>query len=488
MADELEVNSPAWWLHRLAGKLQMDTPRMILMDRYYRGSHPLPYVPRVLKIEYRKMLARSRSNFMRVVVDAPAERLKVQGFRTRGGDTADQAAWDEWLVNNLDVDANLGIVDALSMGRTYLSVWRFNGEDRARVQIEDPRTTLVEFDPIRRHIRRAGLRLWTDDWTGLTRADVWLDDACYQFAAKRKVTPSKMWPQAWQPAYPIDDAEVAFTDLELREDGLDAFQWVTQWEELGTVPNPFKVVPLIPLVNRPSVLKHPDGESELEDVYLTQDRINEMLFNRALAAWTTAYRQKWATGLDIPVDEQGNPVQPFEAAIDRLWVSESDVTKFGEFGATELKPFIEAVEEDVQHIAVQTRTPRHYFLQQGQSPSGDAIKSAEAGLVAKTIEKQAYLGRGLAEAMRLAKVMAGEEAEPLEVIWGDPEFRTMAELTDAVIKQHAAKLIPRRVALERLGYSPTEIDRIARLYAQDALLADVQGLVEDPANPDPALT
>src|SRR5690606_38050895 len=228
--------------------------------------------------------------------------------------------------------------------------------------------------------------------------------------------------------------DVCSSDLE----PVEPFQWVQQWEEVGLVKNPSGEIPLIPLVNRPSVLKRPDGESELEDVYLTQDRINEMLFNRALAAWTTAYRQKWATGLEIPVDEDGNPVQPFEAAIDRLWVSEDERTRFGEFGATDLKPFIEAVEEDVQHIAVQTRTPRHYFVQQGQAPSGDAIKSAEAGLVAKVFEKQAYLGRGFAEAMRLAKVMAGEPAPPLEVVWADPEFRTMGELTDAVIKQHQA--------------------------------------------------
>lgn len=478
MADVLQINTPAWWLHRLAGQLQMDTPRMVLMDRYYRGSHPLPYVPRKLKDEYRKMLARSRSNFMRIVVEAPAERLKVQGFRAAGGDSADTAAWDEWVANNLDVDANLGIVDALAMGRTYLSVWRFAGDDRARIQIEDPRTTIVEFDPIRRHRRVAGLRMWTDDWTGKVRADVWLQDGCYQFAADA-VRPSKTWPESWSAAYPIDDRDVAYTDLLLREEPLEPFQWVQQWEEVGLVKNPSGEIPLIPLVNRPSVLKRPDGESELEDVYLTQDRINEMLFNRALAAWTTAYRQKWATGLEIPVDEDGNAVQPFEAAIDRLWVSEDERTRFGEFGATDLKPFIEAVEEDVQHIAVQTRTPRHYFVQQGQAPSGDAIKSAEAGLVAKVFEKQAYLGRGFAEAMRLAKVMAGEPAPPLEVVWADPEFRTMGELTDAVIKQHQAGLIPQRVALERLGYSPTEIDRITRLRTQDQLVADAVAMTSE---------
>src|SRR5690606_17481142 len=331
----------------------------------------------------------------------------------------------------------------------YLSVWKFQNEDEPRAQIEDPRTTITERDPINRHKRAAGLRLWLDDWTGKVRADVWLPDGCYRYIAKAdQLHRSSLWPQPWQPAYPIDDVDVRRTDLLLREsDPADLVQWTRQWVELDVLPNPTREIPIVPIVNYPTVLKQPDGESELDDVYLTQDRINEMLFNRALAAWTTAYRQKWATGLEIPVDEDGNPVQPFEPAIDRLWVSEDERTRFGEFGATDLKPFIEAVEEDVQHIAVQTRTPRHYFVQQGQAPSGDAIKSAEAGLVAKVFEKQAYLGRGFAEAMRLAKVMAGEPAPPLEVVWADPEFRTMGELTDAVIKQHQAGLIPQRVAL-----------------------------------------
>ena len=490
MADDIVTGSPAWWLHRLTGRLLMDQPRLVLMDRYYRGQHPLPYVPRVLKAEFQKMLARSRSNFMRVVVEAPAERLKVQGFRARGDETADADAWDRWLASNMDEDANLAIIDRFSMGRTYLSVWKFQGEDRARIQVEDPRTTITERDPLNRHRRAAGLRIWQDEWTGNVRADVWLHDALYQYVSrKNQMLRSKLWPQSWQPAYPIDDVNVAYTDMVLREEPASLEQWSTQWEELGVIPNPVREIPLVPLVNRPSVLKQPDGESEIDDVYLTQDRINEMLFNRALAAWTTAYRQKWATGLEIPVDEHGNEKEPFQAAIDRLWVAEDPQARFGEFGQTDLKPFIESVEEDVQHIAVQTRTPRHYFVQQGQAPSGDAIKSAEAGLVAKVVENQPQIARGFAEAHRLAQLMEGvSDPVPLEVIWGDPEFRTLGELTDAVIKQHAAGLIPRKVALEKLGYSPTEIERIERTFAQEQLVVEAQRLLTeepDPVNPEP---
>jgi hypothetical protein len=480
-----EPGSPTWYLHRLTGWLLADQPRMILMDRYYRGHHPVPHVPRQLKAEYQRMLARSQSNFMRIVAEAPAERLGVQGFRTAGDTRTDQDAWGWWVDNGMDVDANLSILDSIVLGRSYLSVWRYSGEDDARVQVEDARTTIVEHDRQRRRRRVAGLRTWIDDWTGTVRADVYLPEGIYQWRAKRSLlTGSVQWPSPWQAAYPIDDGAVTMVDMVAREDpAATVDQWAQQWEELDVLPNPSGEIPLVPLVNRPSTIKQPDGESELDDVYLTQDRINEMLFNRALAAWTTAYRQKWVTGLEVPTDEDGNPIKPFEPGIDRLWVAEEPETRFGEFGQTDLKPFIESVEEDVQHIAVQTRTPRHYFLASGQSPSGDAIKSAEAGLVAKVAEKQRHLGAAFAEVVRLRQVMRGGEAERTDVVWADPEFRTLAELTDAVIKQKAAGIIPTRVARERLGYSPPEIDRMERLETQEQLLLDAQDAIDVESRP-----
>lgn len=482
LADEaLDIEGPAWWLHRLTGCLARDQARMVLMDRYYRGDHPLPYIPRKLKAEFKTMLARSRSNFMRIVVDAPAERLRLQGFRPRGEEKADDDLWAWWVDNHMEIDSNIAICDALKMARSYMSVWKFQGDDDARVQVEDPRGTFVEYDQLNRHKRVAALRVWNDDWTGNIRADVWLPDGCYQYIAEKNTfRASQLWPPAWQPGYPIDDTEVRFIDSVSREDAApDLSQWCRQWSEVGPpIPNPYDEIPIVPLVNRASTTGHL-GESELDDVYLSQDRINEMLFNRALAAWTSAYRQKWATGLEIPVDEDGNPVEQFQAAIDRFWSSEDPATKFGSFDATDLKQFIEAIEEDVKHIAVQTRTPRHYLVESGQTPSGDSIKSAESGLVAKVLDRQPYFGRSFTEVVRLRRIMTGEkDPAPVEAIWGDPEFRTLAELTDATIKQVAAGLIPRRVGQEKLGYSPTEIDRMDSLFAQEALVADARTAVE----------
>lgn len=483
---EPDLDEPMWWLHRLVGQLLIDQARMVLMDRYYRGDHPLPDIPRELTSEYRRMLALSRSNFMGVVVDAPAERLSLQGFRVRGKEDADADAWAWWIDNGMDVDANLAIVNALSMGRGYVSICapETTGDTEPRLQIEDPRMAMVEFDPSNRQKRIAGLRLYYNDFFGRVFAEVWFPDRCFYYSSQVECLPrSELWPQAWQPPFPINDSEVSRTTLTLRESDAKAIDaWQNTWEFEREEANPFGAVPIVPIVNKPSSLKTPDGESEIEDVYLTQERINGMLFNRGLAAWTAAYQQKWATGIDIPIDPDGKPVRTFQAAVDRIFADTSSEAKFGAFPATDLGNYISAIEEDVQHIAVQTRTPRHYFLQQGQAPSGDAIKSAEAGLVAKVVERQRQYGRSFAELVRLRQAYKGETPKAIETIWADPEFRTMGELTDAIIKQVQTGILPIKVAREKLGNSPSEIERMERLDAQASLVADAQAM-NQPAQP-----
>lgn len=108
------------------------------------------------------------------------------------------------------------------------------------------------------------------------------------------------------------------------------------------------------LPNRPDLLG--EAHSEIEDVLDIQDRINKTLIDRLMAQEFSAFRQRWATGYELPEDEHGQPVEPFRSAVDRLWVAEDSAVKFGEFGATDLTPYLKAAEADVQHMAARTRT------------------------------------------------------------------------------------------------------------------------------------
>jgi hypothetical protein len=436
---------------------------MELMERYYRGDHPLAHVPPEMNarylVQFQEILRQSRANFMGLVIDSTSERLRVNGFRLSAADdkSADDGARMIWQANQMDAQAPLAVTEALTKRRSYLSVWA--GDEYPTIAVEDPCQTIVENEPGNPRKRAAGLKVWVDDWTGEDRANVYLPDGIYKF---RRVREEERPPNRVVPAVRPDRSSPK----------------VQEWEELTDefLANPHGVVPIIPLVNRPDLLGY--GQSEIDTVIPIQDRINGTIFNRVLAGWFAAFRQKWATGIDIPEDADGNPVEPFDAAINRMFISESDQAKFGTFDATDLSPYLKAHERDLQDIATITRTPRHYLFQEGQSPSGDAIKSAETGLVAKVRQKQSYMAEPFEEAIRLARLFAGEGEAPVdsEIIWSDPEYRSEAEQTDAIIKQHAAGLITTQMAQEKLGYTATEIIRMSEELAAQALAEQAAAL------------
>lgn len=455
------VNSPLWWLNKLYPELDGRARHMQTMDAYYRGNHPLPFLTKAhnskMRDEFRQLLEDSRSNFMGLVVDACEERLRVDGFRlsAESDAVADQGAWEIWQANGLDAGSQDAFLEALIKGVVYLSVW--SGDEYPSIAVEDPTETIVGYVPGSNYRKRAAaLKVWTDDWTGDLRANVYMPDGIYKFTAKK----------------PDDAGPSTAYSRELTED--DKPHWVEQAD--GFEENPIGVVPIIPLRNRPRLLC--EGVSELADVYTIQNQINGFNFLLALAGYFGAHKQRWAVGLTLMVNETtGKPEEPFDVAIDRLLVSENPDTKFGEFDQTDLTGYLKAIDQKIQHIAVTTRTPRHYLEQEGQSPSGDAIKGAESGLVKKVQRKQRPFGEGLEEAIRLARRFGGGKFPPeqdspptSETVWADAATPTVAEMTDAAIKKYQAGLISAEQALEDCQYSQVQIMRMMAARSQDALL------------------
>jgi hypothetical protein len=452
------VGSAEWWLPKLVGSLRARSKVMQTWDAYYSGHPPLPFLTKAhdskMRDEFRRLLEESRTNFMALVVDTVEERLKVDGFRLSSSSdpTSDKASWDIWQRNGLDSDSQTAMVESMVKGVSYLSVWP--GDGGATIAVEDPLETIVAYEAGSGYRRRAAaLKLWRDDWSGDMRANVHLPEGIYKFSAK---------------VGEFDDVAS------------------TRWKPLPGndhfAPNPLKVVSIVPLRNRPRLLH--EGQSELDGVHRTQNQINGLLFLLALAGYFGAHKQRWATGLTIMEDEKtGAPVEPFDVDVGKLWVAEGENVKFGEFTQTDLNGYIKAIEQKVLHIAVTTRTPRHYLIESGQSPSGDAIKSAESGLTFKVERKMRAFGEGFEEAIRLARRFEGEEDSPVdsEIVWADPATRTEAERTDAAIKRFQAGLTPWEQTMEDLGYTQTQIARMSAQRASDQLLA---GLVPPPPPAD----
>jgi hypothetical protein len=428
--QKLQPGEPLWWVERMWKELAERRRYADLMRQYYSGNHPLPMIPEKARSGFQRLLKQSRSNYVGLVVDATAERLQIDGFRLGQTKVGDPELWRIWQANSMDADSDLQLTEAVKVGRSFALVAP-NPDDDATplITAEDATQAIVAYESGSRRKRRAGLKTFVDDWTGDIWTTLFVDGMIFKYRAPEPrvgTTGSPRWVRR----------EVQGEDWPAR--------------------NPLEAVPLVEIPNRPDLLG--EAHSEIEDVLNDQDRINKTLIDRMMAQEFSAFRQRWMTGYEVPVDDNGQPIEPFKAAVDRLWVIEDENVKIGEFQATDLRPYLDSVESDVQHMAARTRTPAQYLLGKLSNVNGETLKATESGLVAKVRQRQRSLGEGEEEVARLALRATGDDRDlsALEVIWHNPEFRTEGELVDALVKMSTLG-VPREALWERWGASQTEI-------------------------------
>jgi hypothetical protein len=448
--------SVPWWVARLMADLDTRSERITKWDAYYRGNQPLAFASTKFREAFGGRFKAFSSNFCALVVDGTRERLEVQGFRMSSKQSTTRA-WRIWQGNDMDAASQVAHTEALIKSVVYALVEPGQLGADPRITIEDPLDAITVSDPRDRRQRRAGLKRWVDD-VGHLVVVLYLPDLIWKFRSQ----------SPWS-----------------RGSGTLRLSPFMPPDEEWPLPNPLGAVPLVPLLNRPRL--DGAGQSEIDSVTSNQDAINKYRADALIAAEFGAYRQRWAIGIDIPVDPRtGKQIEPFKAAVDRLWVQpppnpedpNPPKVEFGEFSQTDLAPYQQMIESEIGAISSISRLPYHYLLGQPQAvpPSGESLKSSEAGLIAKVRTAMIHLGEGWEETIRLALRAIGDSGDrAAETIWRDPETRNEAVRTDAVLKQYQAGLITREVALEELGYSP---DQVARMTAAP-LIDTTGGTIQD---------
>lgn len=444
--DASEPRSPSAWLLKLGPRLDEQRHRCARLRAYNVGDHPLPTGNPKWASTYRALQRMSRSNYVGLVASTVAERMTVTGFRA-GGDAdaeADRETWSWWQSQQLDADSGLVHGDSLVCSVSYVTVGAPGEDGRATATAEDPASLIHAVDPQRRRLVTAALKLYTDDWDAGVRAVVYLPDG-FAYFRSTIADPSKV---SWSDtAWEVDDTPD-------HPDG---------WRE-----NPLGRVPVVPFVNRPDTRGR--GMGEFEDVLDIQDRINKTLLDRMVIAAMQAFRQRWAKGITL-TDEQGNDVEPFIPGADLLWAVEDEKAEFGDFEQAALGPLLEAARSDMRDLAAISRTPPHYLTGELTNVNGETLKAAETGLIAKVRDRQREAGESWESVAALAAAYEGRALPAdAEVIWADPESRSMAEVADAAVKKQAIG-VPWRQLMEDLGYSPPQIDRMESARAVDALFA-----------------
>jgi hypothetical protein len=447
---------------RLLRKLSVQREHAASLWAWYHGVQPRPAVARKYQPAYRLLLDLARTPWARLVVDTLAERLHVQGFNSADGVDVSDEAWQLFQRSQLNADEWLVYTEALITGAGYVSV---ASDEDAGVTILAPESAYeVTHEPLpgKRRTVSGALKLYPVDWSGRVWAtELYRREARYAWIAELDRAPVE------------DDTSVFPIDVDVESAELD-------WQESDAfiTENPLDVVPIVPFENRATVLG--GGVSELEDCLPVLQRIDKLTLDKLLTSEFAAFRQRWATGLEVPRDpETGNPVEPYSAAVDRLWVNEAPDGRFGTFEASDLSAYLSAIDAEIAALAAISRVPSHYLLQQNLAnpPSAESLVAAESGLVAKVEERQRRFGEAWERALRIGLALDGTELTgELETVWADAEMRNPAQVADAAVKLQTIG-VPQRALWEYIGATPQQLTAwtLESAGAQLAAAAGVTG-------------
>ena len=459
-----DQRDPMKVLRKLNAELVARQPTIAKTANYYDGAHNLAFASEKFLEAFGGLFGAFADNWCGVVANAVEERMKVQGFRVDKDVKADDNAKRLWEENELDLQSGMGHLDGLITGAFYVTVWQSElgttDAPRAEITVDSASSTIVECHPKIRRRRTAGLRTWLAD-DGFEHAELFFPDAVYLFRSKSKRSSGGSGARSY---WVVEDQIDASADLDAS----------------GKMPNPLGVVPIVEFLNRPRLtISRRAGwgsHSELASIIPLQDAVNKLCADLIVASEFSALPQRNLTGYEPEevVDAEGKPTgkvkdPDFKSGPGKLWWLADADAKFGQFEAGDLSNIVKAIDMVVQHIASISATPPHYLNSSADRLSGESIKSAESGLVAKVRRKLRDCGAGWEEVMRIGGMVQGfpelAAAVSMETIWADPETRTESEHVDAVSKKKDVD-VPAPQLWEELGYTPEQVGRFPAMRAQ----------------------
>lgn len=408
--------------------------RLRKINNYMRGRHAPPYVPtKGATQEYRWIRERSVRNFLPLVLSVISQNLHVDGYRRSGQTTAEAAstdtppdpAWEAFRANRM-ISRQHGVHRSVSKhGAAYVTVLPGTlavGQEQKKVPVIIPssagRMSALYADSI------------NDEWPQLAVEVVPLNDPSQPGTNIRLMVTlyderSRYilmgTPSGGRNAMPLAVADSSDPYLDGKAPVAD--------HGLG-------VCPVVRFLHEDDL----DGETcigEIEPLMVIQDQINFSTFNGMMASQYASFRQRWVTGI-ASEDEQGRSAEPFRPGIDRMFASDDPSTKFGEFDATPLQPYLDDREAGIRHMSTISQVPPYHLLGQIANLSAEALAAARDGLDRKIEEQQSMLTDSWRNVFRLASRassdMDGWDDLNGTVKWRDTSARAFAATIDALGK------------------------------------------------------
>lgn len=405
-------------------------------EDYYAGDHPLAFATEKFRNTFGPLFQKLRDNLCPAVVEAESDRLYVTGWD--GGDA--KAATELTEDCSLNRSVRNAVKDSVMQGDGFIIVSESENDAGVQFWKHSPDCVVIEYDDEDdpgKIIR--GAKLWEGN-DGKWRLNLYYEDAIEKYRTASKVTngvPNK----------------------------------ANRWRSLGADEHGYDEVPIFHFGHDADLGDM--GTSILKDVIPLQDALNKSLCDLMVAGEFISFPQRWATGLQIDVDEEtGRPRNPpFVPGVDRIWTAAGDV-KFGQFQSGDLDAFIKVQTELRSEVCRVSGVPKHLLYLDAQYPNGEALKTSEGRLVKKIEHQQENYDPEMRRMMRLAisiKRKGKNDADVVPVWANAAPHNPLLDAETQLVKQQVG--VSKRESLRELQYDD---DKINEMMAENDAEAEKQ--------------
>ena len=401
---------------------------------YYLGNHPLVYANERLRDIFTGEVKFSE-NWCSVVIDTMKERIDLTGFTVP--DTAQSVIDDLVTANELTIESDDLHEAALVTGEAYLIIWP-NADGQTEIYYNDPRLCQAFYQADRPRAMRFAAKMWAGDDEYLRMILYYPDRLEYYKSTKKAENVTSA--NAFEP-----DEDTAAG---------------------GVAENIYDQIPVFHFRPRRQVI------SDIADVIPIQNGLNKLLTDMMVAAEFGAFRQRWVISNSDTAALKNSP--------NEIWTIPAgdgigQQTMVGDFSATELGNYLNAINDLAGAIGKITRVPKHYFYNQGGDPSGEALIAMEAPLTHKAEKRIERFEMTWKQAISFALRIGGVDVplDEIEPVW--KAVQTIQPKTQAEIRYYNKQAgMPLTTILRREGWTDAELedlddDRQAEQAASQAL-------------------
>ena len=387
-------------------------PRIQRLYAYFDGYEPLRYSTERLEAAFHGLRVNWRQNWSSVVVNVVLERLILRGWDVGGAEELNNVLDGVWESQQVSWDAADVHLSTLVTGDGYIIAWPSESGD-VEVYWNDSRNCHVIYDAKSPKRKRLAAKWW-DGEDRRRYLNLYYPDRIEHWVSRSTSTSIRS-----AATFQLEEAE----------------------------ENPYGEIPVFHFRR-----ERRGSQSELDAVIPLHDSANKLVADMMIAGEFAAFRQRVVISDADTTSLKNSP--------NEIWTLPSG-SSVAEFAASELQNYLKAIDQMVSSLAIISRTPAHYFYNQGANISGDALLTMEAPLTAKVERYQERLGVTWKDLGRFILRLRGYDVAMTEIfpVWASAE--TVQPEAQARVREIGVKTgLPLTTLLRREGWSNEEIQQM----------------------------